>query len=540
MTEEKTQNLTNNSFTHSDIKNEFDNSTYEHEKTSSSYDENKKDTTEKKIRTSYNDMSEMSSEDLEDFRQKCKGTKNYVRKRLFSRPLFYFITFTTNISDLYKNDPLKFLELVADYLIRQHIEFVIVLERYKNKKYGFHIHGLTNKPINFNEWLYKYGANTDAGIIPGENFDERDFNLYCRPIYSTQEKCIEYIIKAISRTKFDLEQIYRERKYIHMFKSNVDAIDCGNTTDIIENNNNKITVTDVLTQNLIAEYQNFQTDYIKNTTFKNKLHLLDKQLLLCLSEFIGIFDKKQILAIYKTLFSKNDKELYNFLKRELTLIIVKYLKLGFDLDIIESIILDYIEDIFLNTEYSDLFNPELLEIELQNIYNTALEFYEDEKFYNQLCQDDRYYDKAKYFKKTKPYFFSELKKNRIFNFFELIKNVDTYDYAKIINYHYFLNPPCRITDSTSATDNCGRFKQNIASVPFAFKNPTLIVRPYIPNISNTEKYAFSIPYYCVKILILRGFFNNYLLKYLEYIKNIPLNTKNLIFIFLFARQINIA
>ena len=39
--------------------------------------------------------------------------------------------------------------------------------------------------------------------------------------------------------------------------------------------------------------------------------------------------------------------------------------------IIESVILDYIEDIFLNTEYSDLFDPELLEIELQNIYNTA-------------------------------------------------------------------------------------------------------------------------------------------------------------------------
>ncbi len=78
----------------------------------------------------------------------------------------------------------------------------------------FHIHGISDKKIDFTDWINQFNANSN--------------DLYCEEIYSSLEKCLSYICKRIERTKSLLP------KGTHIYKSNVKKIKVQNFYQIEE------------------------------------------------------------------------------------------------------------------------------------------------------------------------------------------------------------------------------------------------------------------------------------------------------------------
>jgi len=179
--------------------------------------------------------------DEENERLRIVKSRANALQRALSSSLNYAITFTTSNIDLAKNGVL-FLKTVANYLKKQNITFYIELENFNDfENKGFHIHGLTDKRIDFNEWIEKYGSNVDDDIEE-EHFNikiENLHNLYCEEIYSSQYKWVRYIIKKIFYTKKILERLFpnkRCRVYLsNVKKINVDSDICvKDINDIID------------------------------------------------------------------------------------------------------------------------------------------------------------------------------------------------------------------------------------------------------------------------------------------------------------------
>lgn len=87
----------------------------------------------------------------------------------------YFFTLTSSDPEIREN-PQKMMKQANDFLLEQRISFD-ASEHINSKGTGFHIHGLSDKPIDIKKWSSKSDAN------------------YCEPVRGTVDAAIIYILR---------------------------------------------------------------------------------------------------------------------------------------------------------------------------------------------------------------------------------------------------------------------------------------------------------------------------------------------------------
>lgn len=158
----------------------------------------------------------------ERIRKAISAVKNNIYRRINERDFYFAITFTSNKKYIYKN-PKLLLKLAKNYLKAQGIEGILILEFFQNEDKGWHIHGFTNKPVNFDGWVNLYDANEDDFEKEKENFEKdcayyEGKNLYCKPIID-KDRYYSYTIKKIDLSYRKMKALYPNDSKIKLFEA---------------------------------------------------------------------------------------------------------------------------------------------------------------------------------------------------------------------------------------------------------------------------------------------------------------------------------
>lgn len=182
-------------------------------------------------------------ETYEKYRQKVKNSRSRAATRAMSSDFEYHTVFTTTDREI-SHDPELFIQLVISILKKQNINYFLVLElnhprsiwqydceedknngitsdevinRYGcynriclaplSEKEGFHIHVLTDSPVDFKEWIENYGGDPK--------------NLYSELFLYEQIDNVKYILKYFYYTKSVLPDNF------HIYRSNIKRIKHG-------------------------------------------------------------------------------------------------------------------------------------------------------------------------------------------------------------------------------------------------------------------------------------------------------------------------
>lgn len=195
-----------------------------------------------KPRVNYVSPEKGSLEEVyEKYRQKVKNNRLRAATRAMSYKFHYHTVFTTTNREISRN-PELFIKLVTMILKKQNINYFLVLElnhprtvwQYDNEEdknegiekdeiinrygclnriclaplsedEGFHIHVLTDRKVNFEEWIENYGGDPK--------------NLYSELFYYQQIDNVNYILKYFYYTKSVLDDNF------HIYRSNIKKID---------------------------------------------------------------------------------------------------------------------------------------------------------------------------------------------------------------------------------------------------------------------------------------------------------------------------
>lgn len=183
-------------------------------------------------------------EKYEKYRQKVKNSRLRAATRSMSFDFYFHNVFTTTNKKI-SHDPELFIQLVISILKKQNINYFLVLElnhprnvwqydweeedknngiendeiinRYGcynrivlaplSEDEGFHIHVLTDRKVNFTEWIENYGGNPK--------------NLYSELFLYEQIDNVKYILKYFYYTKSVLPDNF------HIYRSNIKRIKHG-------------------------------------------------------------------------------------------------------------------------------------------------------------------------------------------------------------------------------------------------------------------------------------------------------------------------
>lgn len=183
-------------------------------------------------------------EKYEKYRQKVKNSRLRAATRSMSFDFYFHTVFTTTDKRISHN-PELFIQLVISILKKQNINYFLVLElnhprtvwqydweeedkndgitsdevinRYGcynriclaplSENEGFHIHILTDRPVDFTEWIENHGGDPK--------------NLYCEIFYHNQLDNVKYILKYFYYTKSVLPDNF------HIYRSNIKRIKHG-------------------------------------------------------------------------------------------------------------------------------------------------------------------------------------------------------------------------------------------------------------------------------------------------------------------------
>lgn len=238
----------------------------------------------------------LTAEERLEENKRLRGVKtrqNFVQRACSTNSYEYFSTLTTDNEEL-ANDPVRLLLLGKEFLLDSikrydyiNNKFIIVLERFKNRRKGFHLHSLSDFPLNLDDWEINFGANkeNDREIIKNE-YDEnyienyykknnKNRNLYCERLVFLEKAerdgveinniirsfavsfPINYMAKKLKETKALVEEIYSDKERISLYASNVEKID--RNTEYVD----------------IEEYFN-DFDNEKNEDFKNFISVFEE------------------------------------------------------------------------------------------------------------------------------------------------------------------------------------------------------------------------------------------------------------------------
>lgn len=193
----------------------------------------------------------VTKEEREKENRRLRGVKsrqNYLQRALSTDSYNYFTVLTTDDEELVNNP--KLLGVLANRFIREEIElnnyidnnYILNLECFYKESRGFHIHCLSDFPVNLERWYRLYGA--DKTIDSKELTDELDErwilednplnNLYCQKLKYLDDNDKErdeavsiaahYNAKKIKETKKRIEKIYPNQQ-VSVYYSNVKKVD---------------------------------------------------------------------------------------------------------------------------------------------------------------------------------------------------------------------------------------------------------------------------------------------------------------------------
>lgn len=167
--------------------------------------------------------------------------KRYTRTmdKLLSFPSTHFLTLTVPKGSPYRNDSTELLKLANSFLKASGALYTIVLEKHSDSS-GFHVHGLTDREIDLNDWKLQTNANPE--------------DCYCEPIYTNRQACAKYILK----------RLYQIPKNRHFCKTNSTPL--KSTFTIKEDNDIVFQSSDEVTS--VPTQINHITYTIENTEFE--------------------------------------------------------------------------------------------------------------------------------------------------------------------------------------------------------------------------------------------------------------------------------
>lgn len=181
----------------------------------------------------------------EKYRQKIKNARKRAKQRGMSYGFKYHNVFTSTDRNISRN-PKLFMDLVVKILNKQHLKFFLVIELNHPRKIwvydnenedfiekdgivnaygcynricleplqneeGFHVHVLTDKRVDFTEWLEKYTDDVN--------------NLYSEEFEYSQLNNVNYLLKYFYYTKSVLNDncnVYRSN--VKLIKRNTDIL----------------------------------------------------------------------------------------------------------------------------------------------------------------------------------------------------------------------------------------------------------------------------------------------------------------------------
>ena len=170
----------------------------------------------------FHNLKKENPEEYKKEKKLCKIKAN-ARNRANAIDFCYALVASTSSYEL-RHNPLRFLQLFKEYLLKQDREncFFIIVEKYKDNESGWHIHGLSTKPVDFENWYQVYGSYEfhDTSIcFENEKCcvdNEKNVQgLYCEELIN-QKKYTRYILKNIKRNYLELKEMYPDKK-IHMY-----------------------------------------------------------------------------------------------------------------------------------------------------------------------------------------------------------------------------------------------------------------------------------------------------------------------------------
>lgn len=277
---------------------------------------------ETKEEIAYREQLIRDNPEAEKKRVSSVKTKSNAKNRALSFPFTHFITYTTSDLTL-ANDGRKLLKAVKADLERQNCNYHIQLEAFDNEEKGFHVHGMTDREIDFTEWEQNYGYIDDnPESIMDENwknlgnFRFSNFkNLYCGEIYSERKNCIDYINKKVGLTKD------RVPTGTHVYLSNVKRLPKIKNTSIIDTDDNS-TIT--VFENNIAEYISNKEVFLQDKTFDLPINELKSELFYVLCKLYTLKKSKQIYKLQNKQIPQRFRDLESVINNDISKIEHKY------------------------------------------------------------------------------------------------------------------------------------------------------------------------------------------------------------------------
>lgn len=250
--------------------------------------------------------------------ERLRTTKTNAKNRaLSSKTEFtHFITFTTDNIELAK-DGKQLLNCVQRYLKKQNCNFYIQLECFANENRGFHVHGLTDRNIDFTEWEMQYGFNSEIDVddenwINQTGYRFRNKNLYCEPIFSDENRCMNYIVKKIDETKARLP------KGTHIYKSNTAKSSISSTEMVFDDETNEI---EIISENRLAQFKRERQEFLNNLNCDSKFDYLTAERQFLIEQRRAILKLSFNLRLHGRTLPKSERELLRVITSELRIVI---------------------------------------------------------------------------------------------------------------------------------------------------------------------------------------------------------------------------
>ena len=278
-----------------------------------------------KTRTTYTPPVPGSFEEkYEKYRQKVKNSRSRAATRAMSYKFRYHTVFTTENKEISHN-PELFIKLVTSILKKQNINYFLVIElnhprsiwQYdgmedKNEgieideiinkygcynrialaplseKEGFHIHVLTNRKVNFKEWIESYGGNPK--------------NLYSELFLYEQIDNVKYLLKYFYYTKSVVDENF------HIYRSNIKRI---KSKTIISEKDLDTGIVDVLYSSFKIEEEREERKLLRS--LNHNLCNLNINLFSYLKEnctFYNVLYRQNVLLFSSDLFNKFVRSIY--------------------------------------------------------------------------------------------------------------------------------------------------------------------------------------------------------------------------------------
>ena len=417
----------------------------------------------------FHNLKKENPEEYKKEKKLCKIKAN-AKNRANSIDFYYALVASTSSYEL-RHNPLRLLQLFKEYLLKQDREncFFVIVERYKDSESGWHIHGLSTKPVDFENWYQAYGSYEfhDTSICFEDekcciDTEKNVQGLYCEELIN-QKKYTRYILKNIKRNYPELREMYPDKK-IHMYYAH--GVKADKSAFVIARR-------DMTTGEFYVSYKNSKSEKIG----KDDEEIKTETLYNVYSKYydMGLLSECEYNKLIDKLYEEEIEENYNL---DTTL---SYIKSAYcELNYLRKNYNEYYLFSFQQTLDGIIWG--LSSLENTHDIIQKLQFLRNDISINNIT-DTLFYLKNLYFSLKSPFLLQKMGEKRG------VKDRETHLLNKI---------------------------NKIINEIVGFNNNYINYNHFYINKSNTKQYDCLIPSF---------YYENWLLKYIIYVRNIPKNAR---------------